>query len=126
MIDRAVPTETDSFKVAHPRLQAVRLRQAAASLQHGKWAGGAGRVQARCHALEREASVKVQRSTGTALILAKYQVVDDAFRETAVRLVSMSAVGTQVDGRAYPEGWAAGEKVNLSRPVRGEGRDLLR
>jgi hypothetical protein len=60
------------------------------------------------------------------LILAKHQVVDDAFREAAVRLVSMSAVGARMDGKAYREGWAAGDKVNLSRPLNGEGRRLLR
>jgi len=70
---------------------------------------------------EREASVKAERSTSTALILAKHQVVDDPFRETKVRLVSMSAVGAQLDGKAYREGWVAGGKVNLSRPVRGRG-----
>jgi hypothetical protein len=124
VIDRAVATETDSFKVAHPRLRAVRLRQATAGFQHGLVARVADRLDAMY--AEREASVKSQRSTGTALILAKHQVVDDAFRETEVRLVSMSAVGAQVNARAYREGWAAGEKVNLSRPLQGEGRDLLR
>jgi hypothetical protein len=124
VIDRAVTTETNSFKLAHPRLRAMRLRQGTAGFQHGLVA----RVAARLDAMheEREASVKAHRSTGTALILAKHQVVDDAFRETDVRLVSMSAVGAQVNVRAYREGWVAGEKVNLSRPVKGEGRDLLR
>jgi len=124
VINRAVTTETGSFKAAHPRLRAVRLRQATSGFQHGLVARVADRLDA-MHA-EREATVKAQRATGTALMLAKHQVVDDAFRETDVRLVSMSAVGAQVDGRAYREGWAAGEKVNLSRPMRGEGRDLLR
>ena len=124
VIDRAVVTETDSFKRMHPRLRALRLRQATASFQHGL----AARVAARLDAMheEREASVKAQRTTGTALILAKHQVVDDAFTESAVRLVNMSAIGAQVDGKAYREGWTAGEKVNLSRPINGEGRDLLR
>jgi hypothetical protein len=124
VIDRAVTTETDNFKRSHPRLRALRLRQGAASFQHGLVA----RVAARLDAMheEREASVKAQRSTGTALILAKHQVVDAAFREAEVRLVSMSAIGAQADGKAYREGWAAGEKVNLSRPINGEGRGLLR
>ena len=124
VIDRAVATETDCFKLTHPRLRAARLRQGTASFQHGLVA----RVAARLDAMheEREAAVKAQRSTGTALILAKHQVVDDAFRETKVRLVSMSAIGARLDGRAYHEGWAAGDKVNLSRPVKGEGQDLLR
>lgn len=124
VIDRAVVTETDNFKRAHPRLRSVRLRQGTASFQHGLVA----RVAARLDAMheEREASVKAQRTTGTALILAKHQVVDDAFRESEVRLVSMNAVGTQVDSKAYREGWAAGDKVKLSRPINGEGRGLLR
>jgi hypothetical protein len=124
VIDRAVTTETDNFKLTHPRLRAVRLRQGTASFQHGL----AARVAARLDDMhgEREASVKTQRSTGTALILAKHQVVDDAFRETKVKLVSMRAVGAQLDGKAYRKGWAAGEKVNLSRPVKDEGRGLLR
>ncbi len=123
VIDRAVTTETSNFKLARPRLRAVRLRQATAGFQHGLVARVAARLDA-MHA-EREVSVKAQRSTGTALILAKHQVVDDAFRESNVRLVSMSAVGAQVNAKAYREGWAAGEKVNLTRPVKGEGRDLL-
>ena len=123
VIERAIVTETNNFKLTHPRLRAVKLRQGAASFQHGMVA----RVSARLDALheEREASVSAQRSTGTALILAKHRVVDDAFHETEVRLVSMSAVGARVDGRAYREGWAAGNKVNLSRPVQGEERELL-
>lgn len=124
VIDRAVASETASFKKAHPRLRAVRLRQGAVSFQHGLVARVAGRLDAMHD--EREASVSTQRSTGTALILAKHRVVDDAFRETEVRLVSMSAVGARVDGNAYREGWAAGENVNLSRPVNGKGRELLR
>ena len=124
VIDRAVTTETSNFKLTHPRLRAVKLRQGTASFQHGLVA----RVAARLDAMheEREVSVRAQRSTGTALILAKHQVVDDAFREAAVRLVSMSAVGARMDGKAYREGWAAGDKVNLSRPLNGEGRRLLR
>ncbi len=123
VIDRAVATETNGFKRTHLRLRAVKLRQGTVSFQHGLVA----RVAARLDALheEREASVSAQRSTGTALILAKHRVVDDAFHETEVRLVSMSAVGGRVDARAYREGWTAGDNVNLSRPVKAEGRELL-
>ncbi len=123
VIERAVAFETANFKRAHPRLQAVRLRQASSSFQHGLVARVSDRLDAMHE--EREASVKAQRSTGTALILAKHQVVDEAFRETGVRLASMSAVGARLDGRAYREGLEAGDKVNLSRPVSVEGRGRL-
>ncbi len=123
VIERAIGTETGAFKLAHPRLRAVRLRQASASFQHGL----AARVAARLTTMhtEREAAVSAQRSAGTALILVKHNVVDEAFRETKTRLVSMSADGAQVDRNAYRAGWAAGDSVNLSRPVEGEGRGRL-
>ena len=50
----------------------------------------------------REAAVRAQRSTGTALILAKHRVVEDAFRETDVQLVSMSAIGRRADHLGVP------------------------
>ena len=78
VVERAVAFETVNFKRAHPRLQAVRLRQASSGFQHGLVARVSDRLEAMHE--EREASVKAQRSTGTALILAKHQVVDEAFR----------------------------------------------
>jgi hypothetical protein len=60
----------------------------------------------------REASVRAQRSTGTALILARHRVVEDAFRETDVRLVSMNAIGQRRIASAFREGWRAGDRVD--------------
>jgi len=37
----------------------------------------------------------------------------------------MSALGRQVIASAYREGWVAGERVNLNRPMAGSGQDLL-
>jgi hypothetical protein len=68
---------------------------------------------------EREASVRAQRATGTALMLVKHHVVEEAFRETEVRLVSMSAIGPTVITKSYRDGMEAGDRVNLSRPVTG-------
>ena len=123
VIDRAVATETAGFKRANPKLRAVRLRRSSASFQHGLVARVAARLEAMHDA--RGAAVRTQRSTGTALILAKQRVVEDAFRETDVRLVSMSAVGPRVIGSAFREGWTAGERVNLNRPVPGHAPGLL-
>jgi hypothetical protein len=123
VINRAIATETTAFKQSNPKLRAVKLRRASSSFQHGLVA----RVAARLDTMheEREASVRAQRVTGTALIVAKHQVVEDAFRETKVRLVTMSGLGARVITNAYQAGWAAGEKVNLSRPVRGDGQGQL-
>jgi hypothetical protein len=123
VIERAIASETNGFKLANPRLRAVRLRKASSSFQHGLVA----RVAARLETMhdEREASVRAQRVAGTALMLVKNNVVEEAFRETDVRLVSMSAIGPTVITKAYQEGMAAGERVNLSRPVTGEGQRQL-
>jgi hypothetical protein len=74
---------------------------------------------------ERDASVAAQRSTGTALILVKHQVVEDAFRETEIRLVSAGRLGrARLDG-TFRYGLIAGDRVNLNRPVGGADRWLL-
>jgi hypothetical protein len=118
VIDRAVITETAVFKQLNPRFRGVRLRQASASFQHGVVARVSERLDAMHRA--RDAAVRAQRSTGTALILAKNRVVEDAFRETDVRLKSMSATGRRVITTAFRAGWAAGDRVNLNRPVSGD------
>ena len=123
VIDRAVATECAGFKRANPRLRAVRLRRAATSFQHGVVARVAARLDAMHGA--REAAVGAQRAGGTALIVAKHRVVEEAFRETDVRLVSMGAIGPRVIAHAYREGLAAGDRVNLNRPVAGGAVELL-
>ena len=123
VIDRAIVTETAVFKRANPRLRAVRLRRASASFQHGM----AARIATRLGSMHRarEEAVRAQRATGTALILVKHCVIEDAFREADVRLVSMTAIGQRPIAAAFREGWAAGERVNLNRPVEGDTRGLL-
>jgi hypothetical protein len=123
VIDRALLTETGAFKRSNPQLRAVRLRRASASFQHGL----AARVSARLESMHRarEAAVRAQRSTGTALILAKHRVVEDAFREMDVRLVSINAIGQRQIAAAFRDGWTAGERVNLNRPVPGDAAGLL-
>lgn len=123
VIDRAIATETAAFRQVNPQFRAVRLRRASASFQHGM----AARIATRLDAMHRtrEAAVQARRATGTALILAKHRVVEDAFRDTEVRLVSMTAVGQRPIAAAFRDGWAAGERVNLNRPVPGGTVGLL-
>jgi hypothetical protein len=123
VIDRAIVTEAAAFKAANPVLRGVRLRRASASFQHGVAARVSARLDTMHHA--REASVRAQRSTGTALILARHRVVEDAFRETNVRLISMHAIGQRRIASAFREGWQAGDRVNLSRPVHGDALGLI-
>jgi hypothetical protein len=123
VIDRAVITETAAFRQLNPHFRGVRLRQTSSSFQHGVVARVSQRLDAMHRA--RDAAVRAQRSTGTALILAKDRVVEDAFRETDVRLVSMNATGRRVISTAFRAGWAAGERVNLNRPMSADAQRRL-
>src|SRR5271167_3825898 len=69
VIERAVRTETATFRKLNPRLQGVRLRRASASFQHGVVARVSDRLDAMRRA--RDATVRAQGSTGTDLIVAK-------------------------------------------------------
>jgi hypothetical protein len=117
VIDRAVTTETSAFRRSNPGLRGVHLRQASASFQHGVVARVSERLDAMHRA--RDSAVRAHGSTGTALAVAKHRVVEDAFRETDVRLVSMGATGRRVITSAFVAGRAAGDRVNLNRPVPG-------
>jgi hypothetical protein len=123
VIDRAIRTEVATFRAAHPRLTGVSLRSASKSFQQGMAARVADRL-AEMHR-ERDASVAAQRSTGTALVLVKHQVVENAFRHTEVRLVSAGRLRLVRRNGAFRHGLAAGDRVNLSRPIDDAGRTLL-
>jgi hypothetical protein len=122
VIDRAVRTEVAGFRGARPVLTGTLLRQASDSFQHGMAVRVAERLEA-MHA-QREAAVVAQRSTGTALILARHQVVEDAFRASKVRLHSLPSL-TLRRNAAFRAGMVAGERVNLNRPVENSDRALL-
>src|ERR1700733_6066788 len=117
VIERAARTETATFRQLNPRLQGVRLGRALASFQHGVVARVSDRLDTMHRA--RDATVRAQRSTGTDLIVAKNRVVEEAFGEIDIRLVRMTATGRRVITTAFRAGWAAGDRVNLNRPMPG-------
>ena len=123
VIGRAARTETATFRKLNTRLQGVRLRRASASFQHGMVARVSDRLDAMHR--DRDATVRAQRSTGTDLIVAKNRVVEEAFGEIDIRLVRMAATGRRVIATAFRAGWAAGDRVNLNRPVTGYAPRLL-
>jgi hypothetical protein len=123
MIDRAIATETRAFRVANARVRGMALRTASTSFQHGM----AARLSARLEEMQRarDAHVAAQRVTGSALMVVKHRVVDDAFRETSIRLVSAGRSAGRRMNAAFRNGFAAGDRVNLNRPVGAAGRGLL-
>jgi hypothetical protein len=104
-------------------LRGAGLRGASRSFQQGMAVRVADRLDAMHQ--ERDTNVTAQRSTGSALILVKQQVVDDAFRETEIRLVATAGLDRVRLNGAFRHGLAAGDRVNLSRPVGDAGTPFL-
>jgi hypothetical protein len=123
VIDRAIRTELDRFRLASPALTGTVLRRASASFQGGMAARVAERLEA-MHA-EREAAVAAQRPAGTALMIVRHQVVDEAFRNKNMRLRSVPGLALRRNA-AFRAGHVAGERVNLHRPVEGGDPQRLR
>jgi hypothetical protein len=123
VIAAALRTELAGFKARNPQLRDVGLRRAGDSFQHGMVA----RVAARLAEVRagRDAAVARQRAAGTALMLAKHHVVEQAFAATQTRLVSSRKATRQIVRSAYQDGLAAGDTVNLNRPLTGKERPLL-
>lgn len=122
VVERGMQTELERFRQAQPALRGVALRQASVSYQQGM----AGRIAERLEGMlaSREAEVAAQRSDSTALMVVKHQVVEDAFRETTIRLVAARRAGIRPNG-AYRQGYAAGDRINLNRPVGGRSRGAI-
>jgi hypothetical protein len=118
IVSRAVETETTAFRRGNPQFRGPALRQATASFQHGVVARVADRLTAMHEA--REATVRARRSTGSALML-----VEEAFRQIDVRLRTASVPARQVIKSAYHEGWNAGDRIDLDRPVRGNPQGMI-
>jgi hypothetical protein len=51
--------------------------------------------------------------------------LEDAFRDAKIRLVSMSGLSRVRARGAFRQGLAAGDRINLNRPVGDAGRILL-
>ncbi|PHK95273.1 hypothetical protein CR162_08875 [Pseudoroseomonas rhizosphaerae] len=122
VIERGMQTELDRFRQAQPGLRGTPLRQASISYQQGMASRLAQRLETMLKA--REAEVHAQRSDSTALMVVKHRAVEEAFRETTIRLVAARRTGIRPGG-AYREGYVAGDRVNLNRPVSGKAHDAL-
>jgi len=124
VVDRAIAVETAAFK-RNSTATGAALRMATQSFARGM----AHRVAVRLMEMrkERDAEVTRQRaSTGTALMVIKEQMVEDAFKQTSIKLVSCKHRVRISNGSAYHQGYEAGAKVNLTRPVeQGAGHQRL-
>ena len=122
VIARAMHNAVADFRAHSATRRSTLPRQAATSFQHGV----AVRVAERLETLhtEREAAVAAQRPTGNALTIVRHQVVEDAFQAVKIRLRTQRGLALRPDA-AFRAGQAAGERVNLNRPVGRGDRALL-
>jgi len=112
VIDRAMATALMAFRGMHPRLSGLGLRRASKSFLQGMAARVADRLD-EMHR-KRDANVAAQRSTGTALILVKRQVVEDAFRETEIRLVAAAGLSRARLNGAFRDGLTSTARLAMS------------
>lgn len=122
VIARAMHNEVARFKASTSTRRSTPTRQASTSFQHGVAVRVAERLET-MHA-DREAAVAAQRPTGNALTIVRHQVVEDAFQATKVRLRTQQGLSLRPDA-AFKAGKAAGERVNLNRPVGHGGQAAL-
>lgn len=114
VIDRAIRSEVESFRGRNPALAGTVLRAASTSFQQGM----AARIAERLETMhdEREAAVAAAHTSGTALIVMRHRVVEDAFRASKVRLQSSGGIRLRHNA-AYRAGRVAGDRINLARPL---------
>ena len=87
--------------------------------------GMATRVNERLIQMAKDLEPKAKTASGTALVVVKNAVVNDAFGKLGIRLRSISSGPRATDGAAYSAGKDAGDRVNLNRPVGSNGPQKL-
>jgi type II secretory pathway component GspD/PulD (secretin) len=147
VIDSAIEHETESFKSSDEYRASRRRKTATVSFGHGM----ASRISYRLRDLRRkndaelrkaqeamdqtfEAEVEAGVATttqapsagkvrGTALVVLKGQLIDAEFKKEGVKLRKAYGSHRANDSEAYYKGHAAGDKVNLSRPIGGGSKN---
>lgn len=116
VIEKAVAAEVRQFKTTPTYLAASSRRTSSDSFQKGMVERIATRLVEMKEARDRE--MAAARNTGTALIVLKGTVIEEEFEKTGIRLRTTYVRSTAgSDSDAYARGNAAGDRVNLNRPV---------
>jgi uncharacterized protein DUF2786 len=117
LVDAAIERETKLFAAnpANRGFDATETRRINTSFRIGM----ARRIRERLHEMARELDTVAKTATGTALVVVKNAVVDDAYKALGLRLGRGSSGPRARDHGAYAAGKAAGDRVNLNRPIGG-------
>lgn len=87
--------------------------------------GMAHRISRRLREMADAANATAVTSTGTALVVVKDHTVSAAFDALGIKLSGSLGGPKARSAGAYTAGRAAGDRVNLSRPVAGQGQGRL-
>lgn len=123
LIDGSIKFETKKFKQT-PEYKNSRTAKGASSA----FALGMGsRIGKRLAEMKRQSEQEATASRGgnTALIVLKSKLVTEEFAKMQINLSKSYAKTTVRDGAAFNSGAAAGDRVNLSRPVNGPGGQVF-
>jgi hypothetical protein len=123
VIHRAIETESELFKQDERYYvigEAGLRRSATVSFQRGM----ACRISQRLSELKKQndAELARHRPTGTSLVVLKKQLIEEEFKKSGVKLGTTRATYRINNRSAFDHGHAAGNKVNLSRPITGQGK----
>lgn len=125
IIETAIDRETFYYQQSrdYQRLRGSRnarsdTKAATSSFQIGM----ASRINRRLVDMARELEPVAKTATGTALVVVKNQIVTQAFNDLGLNLKSFAGGMSAKSSNAYALGRAAGDKVNLLRPLGGNGK----
>jgi len=131
VIHSAIEAESKAFK------QSAEYAERGADYSNSGWKAGArrsatvsfqrgmaSRIGQRLRELKaaNEAELAKHRTTGTALVVLKKQIIEDAWQNEGIKLSSARSSYAIRDSSAFEHGHRAGDKVNLSRPIPGAGK----
>ena len=119
VIHSAMEAESQKFKnTAEYKECPISKKTAYVSFQKAM----ASRVSHRLQEIKRENDIAMkQKVTGTALVVLKDQLIKEEYSawldKNNYKLKTIYRVATPIYGKAYEKGLAAGDRVNLSRPL---------
>lgn len=120
MVASAIKSETERFASTNAAF-GTDMRQANTSFQVGM----ARRVNTRLIEMARELAPVAKTGSGTALVVVKNAVVNEAYNKLNLKFSGGLSGMSARDGAAYSAGRAAGDRVNLSRPIGGAAQRRL-
>ena len=113
MIRGAIETETEAHHRTEIWLDSANRRKATSSFQVGM----AVRIDTRLREMARALDPVAKTATGTSLVVVKGAVVKQAFDALGLKFKGHLGGMSASSGGSYAAGRAAGDRVNLSRPV---------